>query len=218
MDNEQELETVPVMQPTLTEKEIEARAKLIKPQEAAAEVNKWIIDHVEEYVNNRSKLYRLYITVADCTGMPNITELQTLYLSIPGPEDSSDQAAIDTESRCMDLLDDLTTEVRNFMEADKESMTKLFDRLIYYYEMVGFSNQTGPILQEFSGYVELLQFLYEPVSLEVQIKEGHQVIDADGNVSKQEAPSKIVKTETIPEGFGIEFLLKCWPKTDQVMY
>ena len=104
----------------------------------------------------------------------------------------------------MDLLDDVTEAIYETIAGDKEKLENLYKALIYYYEMVGFSSQSGPILQDFHGYVDFKLFLYEPLSVPIQVKD--------------KATGEIVKEETIPEGFGIEFVLKAWPKSEKTMY
>ena len=188
----------------LPEEEIIARAGNIDPVAAAKEVLNWLVNNVQQYVDNQRKTYRLYITVADSTGMPQISELQALYLAIESPEDSDDKGGLEREGRCLDVLDDITEKVQESLMSDKEGLESLYSALIYYYEMIGFSSQSGPILQKFSGYVDIKLFLYEPVVIKVQVKEGN-----GGEVTKE---------DTIPEGFGIEFVLKAWPNSERTMY
>jgi hypothetical protein len=217
MSENQEMVAIPACD-HLPEEEIVSRASEIDVDKASTEVLKWLTENVQEYVDNQRKTYRLYITVDDSTGMPNISELQSLYLAIEPPIDGGDEEGLAREGRCLDALDDVTEKVYGVMSSDKESLEALYSALIYYYEMIGFSSQSGPILQEFSGYVDMKLFLYEPVTVKVTVSEGSQAVDANGNPVGAENAKEVVREEMIPEGFGVEFVLKAWPKGESTMY
>jgi hypothetical protein len=218
MSENNEIVPLPVYD-NLPEAEIVSKATKIDPAAASKEVLTWLNDNVQEYVDNQRKTYRLYVTVADSTGMPNISDLQALYLAIESPEDSEDKEGIAREGRCLDVLDDITEKVYDIMASDKEGLQTLYNSLIYYYEMIGFSSKSGPVLQEFSGYVDMKLFLYEPISIDVIVSEGSQSVDAQGNPCVlSESEREVIRKETIPEGFGIEFVIKAWPKAESTMY
>ena len=202
----------------MTEGAILEGAKAINPADVAGEVGQWLLDNVENYVDNHRHVYRLYLTVGAANSMSNTGALQLLYMSIPSPEDSEDKEGLAREGRCLDALDDVTTRVKAALQADKASLAKLHERLIYYYEMTGFSSESGPIVQQFDGYVELFEFVYEPLSMEVVTSAGVDVVDTDGNLIGQSGPKKVVKREVMPEGFAVEFELKHWKRPPQEMY
>lgn len=198
--------------PSMTEKEIFTKSKDVDPKAISKEIIQWMIDNVENYVDNHRTVYRLYLTVDSNTVMAATGLLQLLYMSIPSPKDDNDQAAKDVEGRCLDLLDDLTIKVKEELVANKEGLKSLYDRLVYYYEMTGFSSQSGPIVQQFDGYVELSEFVYEPLSMEVVVSSGEDIVDSSGNHIGQNKPKAVVKREMLPEGYAVELEIKYWKK------
>ena len=204
--------------PSMTEEEIMEKAKQVDPKISAKEIIQWLIDNVENYVDNHRVVYRLYLTVNAHNTMEHTGLLQLLYMSIPSPKDSKDEDAKGVEDRCLDVLDDITTKVKEELVASKDMLKDLYVRLVYYYEMTGFSSQSGPIVQEFDGYVELSEFIYEPLSMEVVVSSGEDIVDTDGNHIGQSKPKAVVKREMLPEGHAVEFELKYWKKPIAAMY
>lgn len=204
--------------PVMSEEEIMGKLGSISPEGVAAEVGQWMLDNVDNYIDNHRKIYRLYLTVGASDSMPNSELLQRLYMSIPTAEDEGDTAGRDRESRCLDALDDITSAAKKVIEGDKNTLQKLYDKLIYYYEMTGFSSQSGPIVQQFDGYVELREFVYEPLSMEIVVSAGEEYVDASGNPVGDAKPKEVMKREMMPEGFAVEFELKYWKKPQQSLY
>jgi hypothetical protein len=205
-------------QDILTENEIMTRSKDVDPKAVAGEIISWLSDNVENYVDNHRTVYRLYLTVGTANSMPATGLLQLLYMSIPTAKDGADSATREAEGRCLDVLDDITAKVKECIMYDKEGLKGLYDRLIYYFEMTGFSSQSGPIIQQFDGHVEVSEFIYEPLSMEVVVSAGADIVDVDGNHVGQSKPKEVIKREMMPEGFAVEFELKYWKRPTAELY
>jgi len=81
------------------------------------------------------------------------------------------------------------------MVESTDLLEKLFDRLIYYYEMQGIKNGEM-LIQEMAGAVNVLKFEYE--AFEVGVK-----ILAPEVAHQENKERKVVKQYTIPEGFTV---------------
>jgi len=186
--------------PKLSAEEVRAGMKKIDPKAVAAEVLAWLIQNVENYIDNTQKTFRLVLTVAADT-MPVTKALQDLYMAVPDDENVGE---------LMDSLDEITAEAKDIMQADAESIEKLFRRLVFFYEMTGFCNATGPIVQQMDGCVEISEFMFDPVSMTMQVKQ--PVVKMVDGQPVETGEKRVVKEIQIPEGFGVELSIDYWTK------
>jgi len=219
--------------------EIESLAATVDPDKLAEEVLQWLCGGVEQYVENQQTLYRVYITVDAPDDMPNAYKVQELYSRIP----ESDPVV---EERLLDLLDAKVAEAKRIIPSKAELMQTWFRKLAFYYEMTGLSVETGPVIQEMDGEIRLLEFLFEPVPMMIQIKQRVGEAAKDGEVKTINAAaaesdsgfgvkkvdgaqsgeakvevvetdrSEIIREVPLPIGYGVEFEIDMWPRQPQV--
>ena len=80
------------------------------------------------------------------------------------------------------------------MKRSKKNLAKLFKRMIFYYELVGFEDGK-PLTKELEGIVDIPKFEYEAFSIGVKI-----IARPDSN---DRSEKKTLKQYTIPEGFVV---------------
>jgi len=187
--------------------QIKDKSQNINVKEAASEVLNWLINNVEEYIDNKETIFSLYFPIdkIQLENLPNVLNLGSLYLTM-------DKEDIQDETKCMDFLNNITNLVKTEIINNKELLDKLFKKLIYYYEMISFSFQTGPVIREMDGYVTINKFFYEPIGLDVTVTKKYNRLTSDGTMETTDKEPEVVKQTRIPEGFVIELEIKSWPK------
>ena len=187
------------------------QSKNIDVKKAAEEILTWIINNVENYIDNKETVFSLYFPVdkIKMQNMDHIFNLGSLYLKFENEK-------INEERECIKFLDDMVELVKKEMVSDKDLLAKLFKKLIYYYEMIAFSIKTGPIIQEMDGYVNINKFFYEPIGMDIIVTKRYQKKKADGSLEMTDKEPEVVKKEHIPEGFVVEIEIKKWPKQNIV--
>ena len=178
-------------------------ASSVSCEKVADEVLSWAVANVEDYVDNQQTLFRLYFVPDGMAETPELLKLSKLYTAIP--ED-------DSERVCMKAFDEITAKIFGLMQANVTVLEKLFKRLIYYYEMTGFSSVTGPIIQNLSGYVSIEDFAYEPIEMRVSVRSGTER-QSDGSATDN--TKKILRETMIPEGFAFAIKLTFWRETKE---
>jgi hypothetical protein len=181
--------------------------KNIDIKKAAEEMLNWLIEHVEEYIDNKETVFSLYFPVnkTELEKMDQIFNLGSLYLNFENEK-------IKEERECIKGLDEVVELIRKEIIGNKDLLEKLFKKLIYYYEMIGFSMKTGPVIQEMDGYVSVNKFFYEPIGMDITVTKRYNKMNPDGTLVAAEKKPEVVKKEHIPEGFVVEIEIKKWPK------
>lgn len=178
--------------------EIIKASKEIDPKKVAAEVLVWLDVNLENYIDNYAKLFQIPLDDLDVGAgakcdMTETKRLQSLYRGIQEDNDSN----LDNVSACRRELDRVTEKCHEAMTENEELLSKLFDRMIFYYEFRGFSSDGKEIVQNFEGLVSILKFEYEAFSVGVTIREGLQ------GFQEEDYPEgrQVLKEYVIPEGF-----------------
>lgn len=200
----------------LGKEEFLEKSKNLDAKKIAVEVLGWLIKNVENYIDNQESTFLIYFTydILDESGLQELKKLQELYYAIG---DSSDKEAVkepDNQSsqvnqdvvEMLECLDAVVDTAKSEMEADKKRMVRLFDRLIYFYEMIGFSSLTGPIIKSFTGHVQFNHFIYEPICMPITVTQKTKKL-VDGELVDSDVPDEIISEYTVPEGFSLEFEL-----------
>lgn len=190
-----------------TTSEIKEMAKNIDIKKASEEVLNWLIDNVEQYIDNKETVFSLYFPVnkVELQKMDQIFNLGSLYLNFENDK-------IKEERECIKVLDNVVELIKKEIIANKDLLEKLFARLIYYYEMIAFSIKTGPVIQPMDGYVSINKFFYEPIGMDVTVTKRFNKMNPDGTLQPTDKKPEVVKKEHIPEGFVVEIEIKKWPK------
>jgi len=183
-----------------------SEADKLDPEKMATETLGWLIANVENYIDNAETAFLIYFTydVLEESKLHELKRLQELYYAIPD-SDEEDEEPVPQEDieEMIQNLDGVLEQATKLMTQDKKEMQALFKRLIYYYEMVGFSKLTGPIIKEFDGHVQINHFVYEPVSMPITVTRRMKKM-VDGELLETEIPDEVVSEYTVPEGYSLE--------------
>jgi hypothetical protein len=193
IDENVDIITVEAEFPKYSVSEILEAAEQIDPEKVASEVLVWLDVNLENYIDNHAKMFQIPLDDLDVEAgskcdMTETKRLQSLYRGIP--EDSF--------MACRNELDKLTEKCHDGMQENKKLLVKLFDRMIYYYEFRGFSNDGKELISNLEGLVSILKFEYESFSVGVTIREGMTPENENDPDSR-----KTLKEYVIPEGFII---------------
>lgn len=186
---------------------LQKRVKNIDIKKSAVEILSWLIDNVEQYIDNKETVFSLYFPIKK-DNMPNMNQtfnLGSLYLEF-------EKEKLKNERECLKILDDIVNLIKQEIIDNKELLEKLFKRLIWYYEMIGFNMKTGPVIQEMDGYVSINNFFYEPIGLDIIVTKKYNKQLPDGTLIESDKKPEIIKKEHIPEGFVVEIEIKKWAK------
>jgi len=210
--------------------EILSLSKEINLDLAAEEVLNWATNNVEYFIDSQIKTFKLDL-VLDTELMPETKKLQDLYRAIPEDESVVPKAIMDLDQNdqkfkkamnspkikkafkeiqgCREELDKITDKIHKVMQKKKEIKEKLFQRMIFFYEMVGISNGR-PLIMDLDGGIEILKFEYEafPVGVRVRLSDS-EVKGLDGEITTIEGKTK---EYVIPEGFTVWIEIAYRPK------
>ena len=191
----------------ITSTEIQKLAKKIDIKKASEEMLGWLIDNVEQYIDNKETVFSLYFPVdkVNLDKMDQIFNLGSLYQNFENEK-------IKEERECIKELDDVVELIKKEMVDNKDLLEKLFKKLVYYYEMIGFNIKTGPVIQDMDGYIIIKKFFYEPIGMDLTVTKRYNKMNTDGTLSAADKEPEIIKKEHIPEGFVAEIEIKKWPK------
>lgn len=200
-------------------------AKTLDAKKIAEEVLVWLEANVENFIDNRLKIFNLNLILDADDQMTEARKLQDLYRAIPEDEHNidmseaenvesledglseEDKQKIDEIVKCRATLNEVTQQAYEDMQESKEYLEALFNKMVYYYEMKGIS-QGQPLIQEQKGSVAVIKFEYEAFSVGVEVLQGQEV-DPEGNIIEAADPinrdeKQVLKKYVIPEGFS------CW--------
>lgn len=202
-------------------KNIIKQANEIDTEKAANQVLQWVLDNVEQFIDNQRKIYKIDIALdheegVEQTTMPELKKLQDLYQAIPEDENllleaQRDGATIenlvakmDVEiyeeiNSCRSALNEITQSIYNHMKGNPK-LNDLFERMIFFYELKGI-NEGRLLIERFDGGTDILRFEYESFPMDVKVTAPQvKVTKADGSV---EDLKRVTKEYVIPEGFTI---------------
>jgi len=187
--------------------ETQKQASNIDVKKASGEMLNWLIDNVEQYIDNKETIFSLYFPVdkVNLDKMDQIFNLGSLYGNFENKN-------IKEERECIKILDAVVELIKKEMTENKILLDKLFKKLVYYYEMIGFSINSGPVIQDMDGYVSIKKFFYEPIGMDLTVTKRYNKMNADGTLEAADKKPEIIKKEHIPEGFVVEIEIKKWPK------
>jgi hypothetical protein len=186
---------------------LKSKADAISVESIAYEVLQWLVDHVEDYLDNRQTIYRLYFPKDTLETLPEMNRLYELYQSIPVlPQDHPQESLTVTALKYVHAV---TAKVKDIMNRNKELRDALYSKLIFYYDTK--IRKSGgalvPIIYDIEGYVYINLFDYEAFSQKVEVRMGGATAD------EPMREAKTIKEIVLPEGYAVEFSLHFWPKT-----
>lgn len=173
------------------------------------EVFLWLLENVNDYVDNSDTSYMLYFSGKILDDLPAIGGLYKIYDSVPrGTEDDPESQQI--EERCIEEYEKVVRLVTENIKNDKENLDKLFEKLIYFYDTKIITDGVNivPFTEKLDGYIEMDGLIFEPFPIEMEVKRKDVTVDKDG----RETGSKVtvVKKVTIDPGFCVQFELVYW--------
>lgn len=171
-------------------------SKTIDIQKVSEEVLTWVTNNVEYFIDNKTKTFKLDLIV-DSDAMPETKKLQSLYKLIP----DETLASLKVIGKCKGELDNVTEEIYFNMKKQKALLEKLFERMIYFYEVVALDNGV-PLEKKLVGAVDIMQFEYEAFSVGVKISAPVYEI-TDGETGERKMMTGEDKEYEIPEGFAV---------------
>jgi hypothetical protein len=153
-----------------------------------------------ETMKETQRLQDLYQAIPDDTDFYDISKIEQLDDAKAAETDSE---GVEDVVKCRQKLDEVTQAVFKTMADADEAVAKLYDRMIYYYEMVGIK-QGVPVIRNLDGKLHMIKFEYEAFTVPVMITKKNYESD-EGEKKEYE----------IPEGFTlwieIEFYHKKQP-------
>jgi len=114
-------------------------AEMIDTSLIAQEVLTWLINNVESYVDNNTRVFKIDLALDSSEGLLETQKLQSLYKVVPDSEleDTKENEKLLEECRkCRTMLDGITAKCYDNIKNSKELLQQLFDRMIFYYEKV----------------------------------------------------------------------------------
>jgi len=193
--------------------EIRERTPLIDPVELAVELGDWMTANVEQYIDNRETVFRMYLCVKSDMGMPVSSMFQRLYLSVPDVDEGRGITGTLVEA-LYDALDAKLAEAKRILSEDEEFQRHLFERMVFFYELTGFVVKDGKVsqamMQKMQGRVQINELVFDPISLTTTVAQG---VGKHEHGKVREGRDKVVvkKVET-PAGYGIEIEISIRPQ------
>lgn len=205
--------------------ELQKAIDSISPDALAAEFLNWLVEKVDRYIDNHKKRFILNISPKEAGDMPLAEKVEELYLSLDDANievsmngdaefdwnslDEETKQAVETETEKLQILHDLVEKAYKSLLADREGLKRLFNALVYYYEVVGFRNAV-PIEKQLDGAVHIDAFHYEAVSVPVEIKGKQPVYDENNELVEVRETDAV--TYLIPPSFVVELALEIFEK------
>lgn len=183
------------------------RAKNIDIDKVTTEIMDWLINNVENYIDNQEKEFMIYLDIKS-DEMSESKKMQDIYTNMPEIGDGDYQE--DDEMILLDILDETSNKILNKMTESEDKLQKLFKRMIYFYEMTGFNNISGPIIQEMEGKVEILEFSFDPTTMELKISENIKS-DINGELIPT-GEKRLIEKKELPASFIIGLKIDYWTK------
>jgi hypothetical protein len=225
-------------------------AKNINVKASSNEILTWIINNVENFMDNHMHTFKLDLVLESSENMLEIKKLQDLYRALPDDKDlfvhgttqevfdhheeeyAKKNKELEKYQECRIILDGLTKNILGEMKDSKDLLEQLYKRMSFYYEKIIPSDENRQVaerideelkqliikkqnsngkekeeiqqailekveegqrlvkFQEVEGVVDIINFEYEPFSVNVDINETKN--------------DEKMKQYVIPEGFT------CW--------
>ena len=187
----------------------------IDSSEMAVEIGDWISSNVEQFIDNRETVFRMYLNIKDNMGMPVSSLFQRLYLSVPDVDDTKGITGALVDSM-YDALDAKLVETKELLSCDKDFLTYLFTRMAFFYEITGFVVVDGRVkqalTQEMAGKIKINELVFDPISLTTTVAQG--VGKHEKGIIREGDSKVVIKREEMPAAFGIEIEIAISPKND----
>jgi hypothetical protein len=186
---------------------------------AAIELANWLAANVENFVDNHETEYNMMFGDVEQEMYPILNELETSVMSLVraneekvSTSDTSLNAIINEEAAMLTVLQETMARITSVPKEDPSVMSPLFDRLKYFYEVIGFKNdglKREAVLKDLDGYVELRLFEFDTNDMKVEIVKRQPVAKEDGSLDHVELERKTIQMSA---SFVVDFAFHSWEK------
>lgn len=192
----------------MTETEFSEACSQIDVQAVANQIFSWLIENLNDYVDNSDTAYMIYFSGKTLDQLPLMKAMKDVYdKMLEGLEDEATQKA---EENCINEFEKVMAAVSELLK-DQEKLKVLFEKLITFYDTKLISNgkTIAPYIEQLDGYIDMEGLMFEPFSVDLKVKRKEVRVDKNGNqVGK--ARAKVIKKMTIDPGFCVQFELIFW--------
>ncbi len=191
----------------MTEQDFFDSCEKIDRGAVATEVMKWLIEMVNDYIDNADTSYQIYFVGDTLELLPNMGGLKKLYDDRLGTDGKLTE---EEEIKSIDAFEKVISDITDILRKDEKGLKELFDKLIFFYDtkIVTDGKSIIPLTEKMEGYIEIINFLFDPFPMGVKVKKKILTVDKAGNeVGRTE---EIVKEITIEPGFCVQFELVYW--------
>lgn len=108
----------------------------VDSEKIAKEVVEWVANNVENYIDDNMKVFKIDLVLDSTEGLTETKKLQDLYRAIPDDSEKMSKSELEKLVSCRRILDEITSRAHYVMVHDSDSLQKLFDRMIFYYEKI----------------------------------------------------------------------------------
>jgi len=133
----------------------------------------------------------------------------------PTPTTETDRTSeINEEAEKLIILYNIIDKVKETLSTDKELLAKLYEKLIFYYELAGFRDG-HKVERSLTGYVSIDEFEYFAYDIPIQATAKYPRVDEDGNAVLDDKGNVIIDigetvTERIPPSFNLDISIDFW--------
>ena len=185
----------------LEPEQINKQALALDCDKIATEILIWLTKNVENFIDNQTKQFKIDLILdkesKTVEEMEETKKLQDLYQALPDSNEEDVEIARKN-------LDETTAKAYKNLTTKKDLLEKLFERMAYYYELVGVS-KGKMLINKLVGSVSITKFEYESF---LEYAQGE-----DGERFGEKKSDKLIREYTIPEGFTIWIEIAFTPKT-----
>jgi hypothetical protein len=191
----------------MTEKQYLKACNEIDRAAVAAEVMKWLVEMVNDYVDNSDTSYQIYFCGDTLELLPQMGALKKLYDDRLGEEGKLTE---EEEIESINEFEKIISEVTLALRGEKDKLRELYEKLVFFYDtkIVTDGKSIIPVTEKMEGYIEINDFIFDPFPMGVKVKK--KIIKQDKSGKELSRTEEVVKEITIDPGFCVQFELVYW--------
>ena len=194
----------------MTEQEFIAGCEKVDKEAVASEVMKWLIEMVNDYIDNSDTSYQIYFVGDTLSLLPQMGSLKKLYDDRLRTDGEPNGLTEEEEEVSIEAFEKVISGITECLRKDEPKLRELFDKLIFFYDtkIVTDGKSIIPLTEKMEGYVEIINFLFDPFPMGVKVKKKTITVDKEGK--ELDRKEEVVKEITIEPGFCVQFDLVYW--------
>lgn len=199
--------------------EVIARSHEIDATKVSAEILDWLINNVDEYIDNSDTIHRIYFKPDVIAENTEAGKLQALFMGIP-------DTGHPKEMECIAALEAVVSKAKEAMDGDSDRLKRLFDKMVFFYDtkFTSVNGKLTPLTMKMDGEITIHEFLFDTVSQKVQvvrknvaltrdqIKVGNVVDQVKKAVAQGDYSQEVIEIDQ-PQGYSVELEITCWPES-----